>query len=190
MEHPPLRADLGDTRSMLEAAADTHGDREAYVEPGARISFAEWIRRARGVATQFAECGVGKGDVVALWLPSGIDYATCYAAAAMIGAITTGLNPRLGRREVESILYQADPALIVADERLGAIPTDGRPVLKQTSLSTAARRKDPPAVRADPARSGRPDLHQRNHRNAERRGVRRRRAGGGRDVGRRDERAL
>jgi len=47
--------------------------------------------------------------VVALWLPSGIDYATCYAAAAMIGAITTGLNPRLGRRELASILQQADP---------------------------------------------------------------------------------
>jgi acyl-CoA synthetase (AMP-forming)/AMP-acid ligase II len=121
MQHPPLRADLGDTRSMLEAAAEAHGHREAYVEPGARISFAEWIERARGVATQFAEFGVGKGDVVALWLPSGIDYATCYAAAAMIGAVTTGLNPRLGSREIESILCQADPALVVADERLASI---------------------------------------------------------------------
>ena len=135
---------------MLEAAADAHGDREAYVEPGARISFAEWIERARGVATQFAEFGIGKGDVVMLRLPSGIDYATCYAAAAMIGAITTGLNPRLGPREIESILCQADPALVVADERLGAIPTDGRPVLKQTSLSTAGGRGHPPAVQLTP----------------------------------------
>src|ERR1700722_18406259 len=151
MQHPPLCADLGDTRSMLEAAADAHGGREAYVEPGARISFAAWIQRARGVATQFAESGVGKGDVVMLWLPSGIDYATCYAAAAMLGAITTGLNPRLGPREVESILYQADPALIVADDRLGAIPTGGRAVLKQTSLSTAGGRKDLPAVDLNPS---------------------------------------
>ena len=146
MEDPQLRADLGDTRSMLETAAEVHGDREAYVEPGARMSFTEWIERARGVATQFAELGVGKGDVVALWLPSGIDYATCYAAAAMIGALTTGLNPRLGPREIESILHQADPALVVADERLGAIPTEGGPVLPRASLSTVGHRPDLPSV--------------------------------------------
>ena len=150
MNHSPLRADLGDTRSMLEAAAQAHANREAYVEPGARISFADWIGRARGVATQFAEFGVGKGDVVTLWLPSGIDYATCYAAAAMLGAITTGLNPRLGPREVESILYQADPALIVADERLGALPAEGRPMLPRASLSTAGSRNDLPSVELTP----------------------------------------
>src|SRR5271168_2899240 len=146
MARAPLSADVAHTRAMLEAAAAAHGDIEAYVERGARITFAEWIGRARGVATQFADLGVGKGDVVALWLPSGIDYATCYAAAAMIGAITAGLNPRLGPREIESILQQADPALIVADERLGALPgTRGR-VLPRTSLSTDTSGAAPPPV--------------------------------------------
>jgi acyl-CoA synthetase (AMP-forming)/AMP-acid ligase II len=150
MVNPPLPADFDDTRSMLEAAAKAHGDRYAYVEPGARIGFAEWVEQARSVALQFAEFGVGKGDIVALWLPSGIDYATCYAAAAMIGAITTGLNPRLGPREVESILCQADPALIVADERLGVIPTDGRRVPPRALLSPLGRRGDLPAVELNP----------------------------------------
>ncbi len=143
----PLSSDVDDTRSMLEAAAAAHGDREAYVEPGARTTYAGWIGRARSVATQFADLGVGKGDVVALWLPSGIDYATCYAAAAMIGAITTGLNPRLGRREIESILCQADPALIVADERLGPLPDTAGRVLARTSLSTDTSGSAPPAVK-------------------------------------------
>ncbi|MDT5100762.1 MAG: hypothetical protein QOC76_4499 [Mycobacterium sp.] len=150
MDQPPLCADLGNTRSMLEAAAQVHGDREAYVEPGARISFAEWIERARAVAAQFLELGVDKGDVVALWLPSGIDYATCYAAAAMIGAITTGLNPRLGPREIESILSRADPSLVVADERLGAIPAGGRRVLPRASMSAAPVHGDLPAVELNP----------------------------------------
>jgi acyl-CoA synthetase (AMP-forming)/AMP-acid ligase II len=132
---------------MLEQAASLHGDVEAYVEPGGRITFAEWIGRARAVAAQFADLGVGKGDVVMLWLRAGIDYATCYAAAAMIGAITTGVNPRLGRREVESILLQADPVLIVADEELGPLPTDntGR-VLPRKSLSTDVTAQPPPPV--------------------------------------------
>src|SRR3984957_9340943 len=131
---------------MLETAATVHGDIEAYVEPGARITFGQWIGRARGVAAQFADLGVGKGDVVALWLPAGIDYATCYAAAAMIGAITTGLNPRLGRREVESILRQATPALIVADEALGALPDTGYQLLPREALSSDTTGSAPPPV--------------------------------------------
>ncbi|MDT5335243.1 MAG: hypothetical protein QOD90_748 [Mycobacterium sp.] len=141
MTGAPLDSNVDDTRSMLEAAAAVHGDREAYVEcgqvePGARITFADWIGRARCVAAQFADLGVGKGDVVMLWLPSGIDYATCYAAAAMIGAITTGLNPRLGRREIESILEQADPALIITDERLGQLPPSAARRMPRASLTT------------------------------------------------------
>ncbi len=140
-------------RELLEAAALAHGGREAYVEPGARVSFAEWIGRARCVAGQLVALGVGKGDVVMLWLPSGIDYATCYAAAAMIGAITTGLNPRLGRREIEAVVHQADPALIVVDERLGPLPAAGRRVLRREDLRTDASAPPPPPVeltRRDP----------------------------------------
>ncbi|MDT5197171.1 MAG: hypothetical protein QOH20_3925 [Mycobacterium sp.] len=153
MAPAPLSSEVADTRSMLESAAAIHGDMEAYVEPGARITFAQWIGRARCVATQFADLGVGKGDVVVLWLPSGIDYATCYAAAAMIGAITTGLNPRLGRREIESILRQADPALIVADDGLGRLPATPARVLPRSSLSTETSGSAPTRVevtRRDP----------------------------------------
>jgi acyl-CoA synthetase (AMP-forming)/AMP-acid ligase II len=149
----PLSTDVADTRSMLAAAAAVHGDIEAYVEPGARITFAEWIGRARCVAAQFVDFGVGKGDVVALWLPSGIDYATCYAAAAMIGAVTTGLNPRLGRREVESILQQATPELIVADSRLGEVPPTAARILPRASLCNDMSASAPPPVeltRRDP----------------------------------------
>jgi acyl-CoA synthetase (AMP-forming)/AMP-acid ligase II len=137
---------FANTRELLEFAATAHGDIEAYVEPGARITFADWIGRARGVAAQFADLGVGKGDVVTLWLPSGIDYATCYAAAAMIGAITTGLNPRLGRREIESILQQADTALIIADEHLGALPDTGHRLLSRDALCSDTSCPAPPSV--------------------------------------------
>lgn len=112
---PPLDVDFADLRALLDAAAELYGDREAYVEPGSRVSFAEWVARARSVAAGLAARGIGKGDVVALRLPSGIDYATCYAAAAMLGAITTGLNPRLGPGDAAAILEIAGAALVVSD---------------------------------------------------------------------------
>jgi acyl-CoA synthetase (AMP-forming)/AMP-acid ligase II len=143
----PLSCEVSDTREMLESAAAVHGDMEAYVEPGARMTFAEWVDRSRCVAAQFADLGVGKGDVVVLWIPSGIDYAICYAAAAMIGAITAGINPRLGRREVESILQQTDPALIVVDDEAGTSPDTGhRRTLARGSLTTDSSGSAPPLV--------------------------------------------
>lgn len=110
---PPLPDTFTSTRELLDAAARAHGVRDAYVEPGARISFAQWVSQAKSVAVRFALAGVAKGDVVTLLLPSGSDYATCYAAAAMLGAVTTGVNSRLGPNETKAILEASAPALVV-----------------------------------------------------------------------------
>ena len=86
---------------------------EAYVEmaePGSsglvaagadgrrRLTFGAWDAGADAVAGLLASLGVAKGDVVCLLLPSSIDYAVCYQAAARIGAITTGREPPHGAR--------------------------------------------------------------------------------------------
>ncbi|RHW28585.1 long-chain fatty acid--CoA ligase [Nocardioides immobilis] len=137
----PLDADdFANTRDLLETAALAYGDRDAYVEAdGSRIGFADWVARARAVAVDLLARGVGKGDVVALMLPAGIDYAVCYAGAAMIGAITTGLNPRLGPLEVSGVLAKAAPALVIRDEDLGLPPVPaGLDVLPRSALPTIA----------------------------------------------------
>lgn len=113
--------------SVLREAARVNGDLEAYVEPAGErarraLSFAQWDRAADGVAGYLAQRGVGKGDVVCLLLPSCIDYAVLYAALQRLGAITSGINPRLGAVEVASIVDRASPVLIVADLDAGDRP--------------------------------------------------------------------
>ncbi|HEX3790926.1 MAG TPA: class I adenylate-forming enzyme family protein, partial [Pseudonocardiaceae bacterium] len=104
-----------------------------YVEQdGGRISFAEWARASAGLAGALAARGIGRGDVVALMLPSSIDYAICYAAIARLGAITTGLNTRLGPREIAGVLDQAQPALVIGD---GGAAGLGFPVLDRAELA-------------------------------------------------------
>lgn len=141
---PALTGDFPTIGSLMDAAVAAFGDREAYVEGDRRVSFAGWMARADLLAAEFRARGVGRGDVVALMLPSSIDYAVAYAAAAKLGAITTGLNTRLGRREVESILTQCPPALLVRDEALG-LPAvqEGIAVLNRSELADVYRR--PPA---------------------------------------------
>ena len=91
---------------LMDAAVDQIGDREAYVEvaTGRRLTFREWIRAADGVAAHLAGRGVGQGDVVAVGLPPSIDFAIAYAAVMRLGAVVTGINTRLGPREVSAIL--------------------------------------------------------------------------------------
>jgi acyl-CoA synthetase (AMP-forming)/AMP-acid ligase II len=133
---------------LLRAVAREHGDREAYVEAGRRITFAEWDRSADGVAAFLAEAGVGPGAVVALLLPSSIDYAVCYQAAMRLRAITSGVNPRLGPAEVASILERTAPRVVVVDDALEPPPGAGR-VVRRSELSVAAR-SEPLSGRARP----------------------------------------
>jgi acyl-CoA synthetase (AMP-forming)/AMP-acid ligase II len=117
--------------SVLREAAVVHGDVEAYVEPAGparprrHLTFAEWDRAADGVAGWLARRGVGRGDVVCLMLPSSIDYAVLYAALLRLGAITSGINPRMGAAEVASIVDRAAPVLLVVDPATAPQPDAG-----------------------------------------------------------------
>ena len=111
---------------VLRAAAAVNADIEAYVEPATdgssrrSLTFAEWDRAADGVAGLFADHGVGPGTVVCLLLPSSIEYVVCYAAAVRLGAVTSGINLRLGAAEARSVLERTRPTVTVVEDRAGA----------------------------------------------------------------------
>src|SRR5436190_24167932 len=98
-----IRGEPTTIHELLRARAEVDPDREAFVDRDRRITFGEWTAAADALAAGLAEQGVGRGDVVCLKLPSSIEYAVCYQAAARLGAITSGINPRLGPAEVASI---------------------------------------------------------------------------------------
>jgi len=147
---------------VLRAAADVNAQVEAYVEiavPGSvgvvaagpdsrrRLTFAQWDAAADGVAGLLAARGVTKGDVVCLLLPSSIDYAVCYQAAARLGALTTGVNLRLGPAEQASIMARTRPTVTVVDTDLvvdTAVPPDAGRVVARAALAEAAGAGAPP----------------------------------------------
>ena len=134
--------------SLLEEAARVNADVEAYVEPGGpggrrSLTFGEWDRAATGVAGYLARRGVSKGDVVCLLMPSCIDYAVLYAALLRLGAITSGINPRMGAREVGSIMERAAPVLVVVDEAASLPPMEPVDVVGRAEVR-AAWEDEPP----------------------------------------------
>jgi acyl-CoA synthetase (AMP-forming)/AMP-acid ligase II len=140
---------------LLRAAAAAHPDHDAYVEQGRRLTYAELDAAADGVAALFVDAGVCPGDVVALLLPSSIDYAVCYHAAMRLRAITSGINPRLGPREIDSILDRTEPKVLVCDDgiepRRSSAVVVTRPALLDATVRPApalpaAQRSDPVAI--------------------------------------------
>jgi len=102
---------------LLEMAAAEFGQRDAYVEAsGDRLTFGQWNDAAAGTAAAFFELGVRVGDVVALILPSSIDYAICYQAAMRLGGMTSGINPRLGPAEIANILHRGRPRVVISED--------------------------------------------------------------------------
>jgi acyl-CoA synthetase (AMP-forming)/AMP-acid ligase II len=150
-----IRGEHATVTDVLRAAAEENAEVEAYVEmagpgaselvaPGAdgrrRLSFAAWDAAADEVAGLFAALGVAKGDVVCLLVPSSIDYAVCYQAAARIGAITTGVNLRMGAAEQASITARVEPVVTVVDTEVvpeGSVPAGSGRVLARGALGDA-----------------------------------------------------
>jgi acyl-CoA synthetase (AMP-forming)/AMP-acid ligase II len=120
---PTPAAGSADAVELLRQTARRHPRRDAFIESsGERISFAAWDAAADGVAAALAERGVTEGDVVCLLLPSSIRYMVCYQAAMRLGAVTTGVNLRLGPSETSFILDLAAPRVTVVDDP-SAAPT-------------------------------------------------------------------
>jgi len=134
----PLRGEFETVADAMDAAAAQFGGHEAYVEGGRRVTFAEWIDAADRLAASLAERGVNPGDVVAIMLPPSIDYAVCYAAVARLGAVASGINTRLGPREVAAIFATAQPALAIVDGP-GVAPPSPRAtrILERAQLADA-----------------------------------------------------
>ncbi|MEX2293248.1 MAG: AMP-binding protein [Acidimicrobiales bacterium] len=98
--------------TTVRLAAERFGPRTAFVDPDlSRLSYADLHQRSDEVAAGMLATGVGAGDVVLLRLPSDSAYVIAYAAAAKVGAIAAGVNPRLAPPEQEAIAAIAEPAL-------------------------------------------------------------------------------
>jgi acyl-CoA synthetase (AMP-forming)/AMP-acid ligase II len=123
----------------MRATAEANPDREAFVDGERRLTFGGWDRAADGLAATLADAGVGRGDVVCLMLASSADYAICYQAAMRLGAITSGINPRLGPAEVGSIIDRTRPKVTVIPAGSEAPPGSGR-VIRTDELHEACRR--------------------------------------------------
>ena len=146
----PFGGHYANLLELFDDVVSTCGDVEAFVDgngPAAtrqRLTFGQWARAADGVATRLSAMGVGKGDVVGISLPSSIDYAVAYQAVVRVGAIASGMNPRLGPAETEHIISRSAPTVIITDSLVldAAVFADPPTIMTVEELRAAC--DDPP----------------------------------------------
>jgi acyl-CoA synthetase (AMP-forming)/AMP-acid ligase II len=109
---------------VAREAARRFGDRAAFVAAGGwPLSYSELDRAADEIAADLDHHGIGPGDLVALVLPSTPDYVAIYIAISRLGAVATGINPRLSPTERSTVIAHAEPALtVVTDELASGLP--------------------------------------------------------------------
>lgn len=117
----PFTGDFANLLELFDTVVEECGEIEAFVDGNgpaqsrSRMTFAQWARAADGVASRLWSMGVRQGDVVGISLPSSIEYAVTYQAIVRLGAVASGMNPKLGPAEIEHIITKSSPKVIVTD---------------------------------------------------------------------------
>jgi len=110
----PLATTLG---QALDRAAEAHGDRPAVICQERGLCYAELRRSADRLAGGLSALGLRRGEHLALWLPSSIEWVLAELAAARLGLVLVPISTRYKTAEVEYILRQSDAAALLCRAR-------------------------------------------------------------------------
>lgn len=100
----------------VEPAADS-----AFMFDGTPVARAEFSEKVERTAAWLAAQGIGKGDVVAVWLVNGIEWLALLFAAARLGAVVAAVNTRYRSAEVAHLLKLSGAKLMVVEAAFRAI---------------------------------------------------------------------
>ena len=112
---------MAETLSDVLARAVASGRTPGVTDERGTIGWSALSERAEGYAAQLAQCGVGVGGRVALWLPNSADYLALIFAVARLGAVAVHVNTRFRAHEVGTVLRRAEPSVLVTDFGFSAV---------------------------------------------------------------------
>ncbi|PLS18623.1 long-chain acyl-CoA synthetase [Bacillus sp. M6-12] len=101
---------------LLENAASSQKEKEAIFDLTRRVSYREMKKDVDMFAATLYSLGIQKSDRIAVSLPNWYETAVIFFAAAKIGAILVPFNPKYRSHEVEYILKNSEPKILIVSE--------------------------------------------------------------------------
>ena len=174
--------------SFLVRAARVYGPRVAVIHGERRYTYAQFLERARRLASALAQAGVGKGDTVAIMAPNIPEMLEAHYAVPMLGAVLCSINIRLDAGAVGFILQHSEAKVVLVDGEFSAVMARAlaqtrrggghrrcaRGAGHRPRLRGVHRRRRPGVSGAAAGRrvaGDRAELHLRHHRQSEGRGA-------------------
>ena len=115
LPHPTVPA-------LVEAAVRQYGDRPAFENFGARLSYRDVDRLSRDFAAWLQQdLGLKKGDRVAVMMPNLLQYPVALFGILRAGMVVVSVNPLYTPRELEHQLRDSGAAAIVIHEGAAAV---------------------------------------------------------------------
>jgi len=104
--------------TFLERSARVFPDRTAVVDGETRLSYREFLDRARRLAAGLQELGIKPGDRVAFLALNSEPLLAAHYAVPMSGGVLVAMNTRLARHEILHILRETEASLLFVDSSL------------------------------------------------------------------------
>ncbi|MGW0568247.1 amino acid adenylation domain-containing protein [Streptomyces tauricus] len=106
----------GPARPVLDLIAEhatLHGGSVAVEHAGRAVTYGQLLDSARETARRLTARGIGRGDVVAVVLPRGIEAVTTVLGVLLAGAAYCPLDPAASSARRAALLADARPALVL-----------------------------------------------------------------------------
>ncbi|MFF2184742.1 AMP-binding protein [Streptomyces sp. NPDC058155] len=113
--------------SLLDEAVAETPDAYAVRDTVVRWTFSQLSEMSHGVARRLAAEGVGPGDRVVVRAETTVEQVALFYGVSRLGAVFVPLSPTMKAFQLKSVLANAEPRLVIADNeetgRLTDVPT-------------------------------------------------------------------
>src|SRR6266850_5663848 len=107
--------------SLLDRAASIYPDHPAIVHGTDRLSYAEFYRRCRRLASALRQRGIGPGDTVSVMLANTPPMLEAHYAVPMTRAVLNTLNTRLDAAILAFTLDHAETKVLIVDREFSKV---------------------------------------------------------------------
>ncbi len=118
--------------SFIQRTAQVYPERLAVVHGDLRRNWAQVFTRCRQLASALQQCGVVKGDTVAVMLPNTPPMVEAHFGVPATGAVLNALNTRLDPETVAFMLDHGEAKVVIVDTEFSGVMEKALKLRKST----------------------------------------------------------